>query len=125
MAFTDSAVRVLETSHPPVYYFAQRDVRQELLEARAGSTVCEWKGAASYYDLVVNGQRARRAVWCYRDPTPAFRQIAGWYAFYPALMERCVVDGYTVTAQEGDFYGGWITQYVKGPFKGGPGTRGW
>ncbi len=44
---------------------------------------------------------------------------------YPGRMDSCEVDGEQVTFQEGDFYGGWITRQIVGPFKGGPGTAGW
>lgn len=125
VAASTATVRVLETSHPPTYYFPPTDVREDLLQPVAGSSLCEWKGPASYFDLVAGSHTARRAVWCYPRPTHAFTAIAGWYAFYPALMERCVVDGYEIQAQEGDFYGGWITPNLVGPFKGAPGTRGW
>lgn len=125
IADTKRAKRVLETSHPPVYYIPPEDVRMDLLRPAPGKSWCEWKGQASYYDLFVGDIVIPRAGWGYPSPTPAFAGIRDHIAFYPSKMERCTVDGEQVFAQEGDFYGGWITSDIVGPFKGGPGTRGW
>ena len=122
---TRAAVRVLETSHPPSYYVPLEDVRKGVLEPAPGRTVCEWKGVASYFDVVAGGRRAARAAWTYRDPRPGYEAIRDAVAFYPATMDACYVDDELVQAQEGGFYGGWITSDVVGPFKGAPGTRGW
>jgi hypothetical protein len=65
------------------------------------------------------------AAWFYPHPTPGYEAIQGHVAFYPAKMDACTVDGERVQAQPGDFYGGWITSEIVGPFKGGPGTIGW
>ena len=61
----------------------------------------------------------------YRRPTPAFVTSRDYVAFYPQLMDSCTVDGELVTPQPGEFYGGWITSDVVGPFKGEPGSWGW
>ena len=119
------AYRVLETSHPPVYYLPPADVRLDLLRPASGHSLCEWKGAASYHTLVVGDRTVEHAAWSYPRPTPAFAPIAGYLAFYPSKMDRCLVDGVPVQAQPGDFYGGWITPDVVGPFKGDAGTWGW
>ena len=119
--------RVLETSHPPVYYFPLEDIAPGalVLSPEKGS-MCEWKGAASYYDVVGGaGRRVGQGAWAYRSPTPAFGAIRDAVAFYPAPMDGCTVDGERVTPQPGDFYGGWITRALAGPFKGVPGSRGW
>ena len=113
--------RVLETSHPPVYYLSPEDIRMDLLTPAGGSSFCEWKGNASYYDVAT----ARSAAWTYRSPTPAFASIANWVAFYPGRMDECTIDGEIVRPQAGGFYGGWITDDIEGPFKGEPGTAGW
>jgi uncharacterized protein (DUF427 family) len=125
IADTTRAKRVLETSHPPVYYIPPEDIRVEYLRPAGGGSWCEWKGRASYYDVVVGDRTAERAAWYYTDPTPPFRELADYVAFYPSRMDACYVGGERVRAQEGDFYGGWITSKVVGPFKGGPGTWGW
>jgi uncharacterized protein (DUF427 family) len=119
------AWRVLETSHPPVYYVAPEDVRMDCLEPVAGTSFCEWKGTAGYYDVVHGRRRAARAAWSYDRPTPAFGPIRGCIAFYAGPMDACLVDGERVTPQPGGFYGGWITRRVVGPFKGEPGSAGW
>jgi uncharacterized protein (DUF427 family) len=117
--------RVLETSHPPSYYISPDDVDPALLREAAGSSFCEWKGAARYFDVVVGEAVAARAAWAYPQPTPAFAAIRNHVAVYPAAMDACTVDGERVRPQPGGFYGGWITSDVTGPFKGEPGTAGW
>jgi uncharacterized protein (DUF427 family) len=125
VAETRRAWRVLETSHPPVYYLPPADVAGALLRPAAGASVCEWKGAARYFDVVVGADVRRQAAWAYADPTPAFAPIRDHVAFYPGRVDRCTVDGEAARAQPGGFYGGWITDDVVGPFKGEPGTLGW
>lgn len=120
LARSRRALRVLETSHPPVYYLPPEDVRMELLSRGRGSSFCEYKGVAVYWDAP--GRPA--AAWSYPEPTPAFERLRDHVAFYPGRV-RASVDGEPVQAQEGGFYGGWITSRVRGPFKGGPGTAGW
>jgi len=125
IAETRRALRVLETSHPPVYYIPTEDVRLEFLQPSNRSTFCEWKGSAAYYHLEVGERREQNAAWTYPNPTPAFTEIRNCIAFYPALMDACFVDGEQVTPQPGGFYGGWITSDIVGPFKGEKGTLGW
>lgn len=117
--------RVLETSHPPVYYIPREDVQMQYLRFRPGSSFCEWKGQARYYSIVVGEAVAEDAAWCYPEPTPAFAAIRDALAFYAGRVEACLVDGERVTPQPGGFYGGWITSKIVGPFKGEPGTWGW
>src|SRR5688572_20349950 len=119
------AKRVLETSHPPVYYVPPEDVAPGVLRETPRRTVCEWKGGATYYTVAVGDRTAPDAAWAYLDPTPAFAPIRGYVAFYPAPMDECRVDGERVVPQPGGFYGGWITADVVGPFKGEAGTLGW
>ena len=125
IAETDSAYRVLETSHPPVYYIPPADVRTDVLVAEAGQSFCEFKGVAGYWTLAVGDLRSERAAWSYPDPTAAFLPIKDHIAFYASRVDACWVGEERVQAQQGDFYGGWITRKVVGPFKGAPGTRGW
>lgn len=127
IAETTRAHRVLETSHPPVYYVPLADVAAGALEPAGGpGSFCEWKGGAVYFDVIGgDGRRAERAAWTYPNPTPAFDVIRDAVAFYPGLMDECTLDGERVEAQPGGFYGGWVTPDLVGPFKGGPGTRGW
>ncbi len=122
---TRRAVRVLETSHPPTWYLPEADWLPGSLVPAAGSSVCEWKGDASYLTVVGRDARAERAAWTYRAPVPAFAVLRDAVAVYPAAMDRCTVDGQVVRAQDGGFYGGWVTDDVVGPFKGVPGSTGW
>ena len=125
IADTRRAKRVLETSHPPVYYIPPEDVRLEYCAETRNTTFCEWKGTASYYTITVGNKTERNAAWFYKRPTAAFSMIKDHVAFYPSHMEACYVDGERVEAQPGDFYGGWITSEIVGPFKGSAGTLGW
>lgn len=125
VAQTRRGWRVLETSHPPAYYFPPDDVRPGVLVPTDDVTFCEWKGRARHLDVVVGGRVARAAAWAYATPHERFAAIRDHVAFYPGRVDACFVDGEQVTPQPGDFYGGWITSRVVGPFKGDPGTRGW
>ena len=125
IADSSRAWRVLETSHPPVYYVPRDDIADGVLEPGRGRSLCEFKGVAGYWDLVVGAVRVPQAGWSYEDPVPAYGEIVGAVAFYPSRVDECRVDGEVVRAQEGDFYGGWITDDITGPLKGGPGTMGW
>ena len=111
------ALRVLETSHPPTIYVPPEDVRGDLLVPGSGASVCEWKGRAAYFDVVVGERRARRAAWAYLRPKPAFADIAGWHSFYPGRVDACLLGDELVRAQPGGFYGGWVTDDIVGPFK--------
>ena len=117
--------RVLETSHPPVYYLPPEDVAMEYLVPSDHRTFCEFKGVAHYYHLVVGDRRHSNAAWTYPDPGPSFESIAGHLAFYAWVFDELTLDGEQVIPQPGHIYGGWITSEIEGPFKGGPGTMGW
>ena len=125
IADTTAAYRVLETSHPPGYYLPPTDFLPGVLKAAPGSSVCEWKGRASYWSLSAGGLTVPGAAWSYEHPTAPFAEIAGYVALYAGKVERVTLDGETVTPQPGDFYGGWITGEIVGPFKGVPGSWGW
>jgi len=125
IADTTDAVRVLETSHPPGYYLPISAFAAGVLVPVKGTTFCEFKGQAHYFDVVAGGAVASRAAWTYPEPTRGFEALSTRVALYPGQMDSCEIDGERVTSQEGDFYGGWITSSIVGPFKGGPGTTGW
>ncbi len=122
---TRRALRVLETSHPPVYYLPISEFGSGTLRSVQGSSFCEWKGTAAYFDVVAGSTVAKSAAWGYPRPSPAFVALVDHVAVYPAAMELCTVDGEIVVAQPGGFYGGWITSHVVGPFKGEPGSEFW
>lgn len=123
IADSTSGIRILETSHPPAFYLPTRDVDTSLLELGRHHTFCEFKGTASYYDLV-KPKRMRQVGWTYPDPSPGFEEIKDMICFYPSKVE-CYVADERATPQEGGFYGGWITGEIVGPFKGAPGTLSW
>jgi uncharacterized protein (DUF427 family) len=108
-----------------VYYLPPADVQMQYLTPTPRQTFCEFKGRASYWTISVNGQTAENAAWSYAQPNRPYAELKDYIAFYPSRMEACFVDEERVTPQEGDFYGGWITSDIVGPFKGGPGTWGW
>jgi len=130
-----AALRVLETSHPPVYYIPPGDIAMQYLNRIAGKTsYCEFKGRATYWNVDVTGaagaeektpRTVSAAAWSYEQPSRAFAALKDHLAFYASRMSECWVDEERVLPQEGDFYGGWITRDIRGPFKGAPGTMGW
>lgn len=126
VAATTRALRVLETSQPPAYYVPPEDVRrQPYFAATRHVTECEWKGRARYWEITVAGRTTTDAAWSYPDPAPGYEALRDHLAFYPSRVDACWLDGERVRAQDGDFYGGWITHDVVGPFKGAPGTLDW
>ncbi|WP_042381037.1 DUF427 domain-containing protein [Streptacidiphilus melanogenes] len=125
IADSTRTIRVLETSHPPVYYVPAADIVAGILHRGAGQSWCEWKGRAVYWDVRVGARVSRRAAWSYPSPSPDFRALTGAVAFYPERVDQCTVDGEPVRPQPGQFYGGWITSRIQGPFKGTPGSAGW
>lgn len=125
VADTRSAIRTLETSHPPSYYIPPADIAPGLLQRAGGGSFCEWKGEATYWDVVIGTRVMPRVGWSYARPTPPFDCLRDHVAFYAGPFDRCSVEDETVTPQAGGFYGGWITSGLAGPFKGGPGSRMW
>ncbi len=125
IADSKNSQRILETSHPPVYYLPPEDIRMEYLKLNERQSFCEWKGKAEYYDLRVDNRTCENCAWYYSNPTPAFTAIKNYLAFYPSKMDACYINEEKVTPQPGDFYGGWITSDIVGPFKGGLGSWGW
>ncbi len=124
VAETTRALRVLETHHAPAYYLPLEDVRVPLRPA-PGSSFCEWKGVARYFDVIAGEKTARRAAWAYDRPTPGFAGLAGHVAFCAGLMDEAWVGDLRVIPQPGDFYGGWVTPNLDGQIKGAPGTQHW
>jgi uncharacterized protein (DUF427 family) len=125
VADSTAALRVLETSHPPTIYIPPADLVPGCVRPAAARSFCEWKGVAGYLDVVAGGRCETRAAWTYPDPTAPYAMLRDYVAFYPGRMDACWLDDERVLSQPGDFYGGWITASLRGPFKGDPGTRGW
>ncbi|MEM9793522.1 MAG: DUF427 domain-containing protein [Pseudomonadota bacterium] len=125
IANSTGAWRVLETHHAPTYYIPTQDILPGALRPAPGSSHCEWKGRAVYFDVLAEQTIAPRGAWSYPRATAGFAQIEDHVAFYPGAMSAAWVGAYAVTAQPGDFYGGWVTSNLTGIVKGGPGTLGW
>jgi uncharacterized protein (DUF427 family) len=126
LAESDHALRVLETTHPPTIYVPRDDVRMDLLvPSRRSSTRCEFKGAARYLDALIGTRRYQAVGWMYPQPSPGYKALEDHIAFYPGRIDAAWLDDERVLAQDGDFYGGWITAELVGPFKGAPGTQRW
>lgn len=122
---TRSALRLLETSHPPTYYLPPDDVRMDLLQPSQRRTFCEFKGPARYFNLRLDDRLIENCAWSYADPVPQYAVLKNHFAFFAGLVDECWVDDELARPQPGGFYGGWITSDLDGPFKGGPGTAGW
>ena len=118
------ALRVCETAGTPTVYLPPEDIDTDALLPAAGSTFCEFKGPADYYDVSTPSGTVGRAAWTYRRPTERYRELTGYVSFYPALLE-CRMNGEPVRPQPGRFYGGWVTDEIRGPIKGEPGSEGW
>jgi len=125
IASSNNALRILETSHPPTIYIPPSDIDQDVLIKSERSTFCEWKGKGYYYHLRSEETRIQNAAWYYPNPKPTYSALKNHLSFYPSKVESCYINGEKVEAQEGDFYGGWITSKIVGPFKGPPNTFGW
>ena len=122
---TRLSIRVLETSHPPVYYVPRTHIRSKFLLSSARQTFCEFKGIASHWSLLVGETIAMDAAWSYERPNHGYESIGGYLAFYVNRVDACFVDEERVRPQQGNFYGGWVTSEIVGPFKGGIGSEKW
>ena len=125
IAKTNNALRVIETSHPPTYYFPPEDVVMNLLKKNKSNSFCEWNGIANYIDLHLDKIKILNIGWFYKSPKTEFQPIKDYISFYASKAEKCIVNGEIVKKQEGEFYGGWITKNLTGPFKGAKGTSFW
>ncbi|WP_405059591.1 DUF427 domain-containing protein [Kribbella sp. NBC_01505] len=125
IAETARSWRILETSHPPTYYLPRSAFTDGSLRAASGSSYCEWKGIASYLDVIGGDRIAASQAWWYPNPTDQYAELRDHVGLYPGAMDLCTVNGERVEPQPGNFYGGWVTSRVVGPFKGSPGTTFW
>ena len=123
IARTIKAIRICETASPPTYYIPQIDINMECLVQVPGASFCEWKGMASYWSVMVNGEQLTKVGWSYKSPNEAFNDIKDHIAFYAKPM-LCTIDNEEVLPQDkSGFYGGWVTKEIVGPWKGGDDTR--
>jgi uncharacterized protein (DUF427 family) len=118
IAKTNRAIRVLQTGHPPVYYVPPDDIQMKFLVASSKTSKCEFKGTAFYYDVKGKTKESKNAAWSYPDPTPGYEMIRNYVAFYPQLMDACYVNNERVLPEPGEYFGGWITHEILGPFAG-------
>lgn len=125
LAHSHSARRVLETSHPPVYFIPEEDIAMSCLFKRVRDNYCPYKGCAKYYDVVVRGVKREYAAFTYPNPWDGYKKLKHHFAFYAHTMDECLVNGERVIPQPGELYGGWITSNIMGPYKGLPGTLDW
>ena len=126
IADSERALRVLETASPPTVYVPAADVRTDLLaETPAKHSFCEWKGQASYFDLVRDGERVEAIAWHYPEPRADFAALRDHIAFYAGRVDACFLGDERVRPQGGGFYGGWVTDEIQDPYKGEPGTEDW
>ena len=122
---SNQSYRILETSHPPTYYLPISAFSPGTLQKTTKSSYCEFKGMASYYHIIVGGKKMEFAAWGYENPSKGYLPLKNHVSVYATKVDQCYVGGEEVKPQEGDFYGGWITSKIVGPFKGGAGTWGW
>ena len=118
IAETARAIRILETGHPPVYYIPREDIRMEFLVATSQSSTCEFKGTATYYNLKGKKKENDSAAWSYLNPSKGYEAIRDYIAFYPKFMDACFVNEERVRQEPGEYYGGWVTSEIVGPFAG-------
>ena len=124
IAESSNTVRVLETASPPVFYIPPTDVNFDYLQKQEMDSLCEWKGLATYFAVVLDDLIINNAGWGYLEPFSDFEQIKDYISFYPSKLD-CFVANEKVKPQPGGFYGGWVTSEIVGPFKGEPGTSWW
>lgn len=125
IAKTSNALRVLETSHPPVYFFPPDDVDHTVLFRKVRDAYCAYKGCIKFYDIAVDQKRSNYAAWYFPKPNPGYEALKGYIAYFAHKMDACYVNGELVIPQPGEFFGGWITSNIIGPYKGMPGTDNW
>ena len=125
LADTTAALRVVETASPACYYVPPDSVQTSLLTPEPETTLCEWKGLAHYWSARAGPRRVPNVAWSYPEPFEEYEALAGYFAFFPGRVDACYVGDERVTPQPGDYYEGWITRDVVGPFKGEPGSDSW
>lgn len=137
LAETDDALRLLETAGAPVYYLPLGSFDPAALVPLGTWTVCEWKGAAVYFDVKSGDATAPGAAYGYPEPfddqVPEFARLADYVSVYPGPIadlggdpaDGCFVGDERARPQPGGYYGGWVLDRVRGPIKGAPGSEGW
>jgi uncharacterized protein (DUF427 family) len=67
------------------HYFPESTLKKEYVTFSNHKTSCAWKGQASYYSLLINGEMITDAVWYYSDPKPEANMVRGRVAFGNAI----------------------------------------
>lgn len=123
IAESERVLKICETASPPTYYIPMTDINMEYLKAVGGRSFCEWKGAASYYEVEVKGKNAGRVAWTYTRPSGVFAPVQDHISFYATPLQ-CYLGEERVRPQDkSGFYGGWVTDEIVGPWKGGDDPR--
>ena len=125
IAKTNRALRVLETSNPPVYFIHQDQVELNYLFKRVRTASCCYKGTMKFFDIAFGDKRSDYAAWYIPKPTPEYDHLKDYIAFFAHKVDACFINNERVIPQPGEFYGGWITSNIVGPYKGLPGTDSW
>lgn len=118
IARTTHGLRLLETGHPPRYFFPMDDVRTDYLVLSRGQVPTEHLGAARAFDVRVAHRRSPQAAWTHPRPPASHAALKGYVAFFAGRVDRALVDGEQVIAQPGGVFGGWVTPDLVGPYRG-------
>lgn len=110
IADSNDALILQEADYRPVVYFPRQDVTMAFLSRTDRSTHCPYKGDASYFTVLMDGEFADNAVWSYEEPYPAMEEIRGRLAFYPDKVEVYEVDDAAVNPRHID--GGSVDEVV-------------
>jgi uncharacterized protein (DUF427 family) len=92
IADSERALSLKEATYKAVPYFPREDVSMDYLSRTTLSTHCPYKGDASYFTIVRDGEISENAVWTYEHPYPAMEDIRGYLAFYPNMVEIHEID---------------------------------
>ena len=86
IAETSDAIAMLEGKYPPVLYIPRADISAELTKSET-TTYCPFKGTASYWNIITNGETTVDAAWSYEEPFDEMQAIKGFLAFYPEKVD--------------------------------------
>ena len=67
------------------HYFPPEAVHKGYLQESTTHTICSWKGQASYYNIVMNGEQNQDAAWYYPDPKVTAKNIQNYVAFWKGV----------------------------------------
>jgi adenylate cyclase len=93
IAESSQTLKLNEGRYAPVYYFPLDDINQNFLAKSERTTLCPFKGIASYWNLKTKSQKADDIVWSYEDPDQTVAPIKGYLSFYWDQMDAWYADG--------------------------------